>query len=370
MAKLLRIIKDATLQKRAAPWLGAALDIDAGRSRILIASGDMQGAQHLADALRDDDRDVMLAHDRPLALRLAVWQLPDLVILDARLSGDDGIALCASLKVDRRTRGIPIIIRAGAYDSQEHLRCVEAGADDYAVSAEPDLLVARVLALLRGRQHAEQERIESVVESLGRAVEAKDGPTGGHLQRVAGYARAIGGRLGLRGAALEALRYGALLHDVGKIGVDEAALRKSGPLTSDEYHQVRQHPLIGERIVEPLRLAALIGPIVRHHHERWDGRGYPDGLSGDAIPLGARIVAVADAFDAMTARRPYGEPLTLDAAIECLCNGAGAQWDSQVVEALVAWMAEVALGYERAVEEANVLEAMTTPWLEGLLQAA
>jgi len=219
--------------------------------------------------------EVMLAHDRPLALRLIVWQLPDLIILEARLAGDDGIALCASLKRDRRTRGIPIVIVTGADDHDEHLRCVDAGADDYVISADCRRLAARAGALLRGRHNAEQEKIESVVESLGRAVEAKDGVTGGHLQRVAGYAMQIGDRLGLRGAALNALRYGALLHDIGKIGVDEAALRKPGPLTADEYRQVQQHPLIGEQIVQPLSLAALIGPIVRGHHERWDGRGYP-----------------------------------------------------------------------------------------------
>jgi DNA-binding response OmpR family regulator len=159
-------IKAPMVPRHAAPWVNAALEIDAGRQRILIASADRDSAQPLAGALREDDHEVLLAYDRPLALRLIVWQLPDLVILDTQLDGDDGIALCASLKRDRRTRGIPIVITAGAYSHAEHLRCVEAGADDYVASADRGLLAARAIALLCGRQHAEQEKIESVVESL------------------------------------------------------------------------------------------------------------------------------------------------------------------------------------------------------------
>jgi len=155
---------------------------------------------------------------------------------------------------------------------------------------------------------------------------------------MAGYARAIGERLGMYGDELTALRYGALLHDVGKIGVDEAIIRKAGPLTPDEYRAMQQHTIVGERIVQPLRLAKEVAPIVRHHHERWDGHGYPDGLADEVIPLGARIVAVADAFDAMTTQRPYNTVISVDEAVGRLCAGVRIYWDAQIVMVFVEWL--------------------------------
>ena len=171
-----------------------------------------------------------------------------------------------------------------------------------------------------------------------RAVEAKDSYTEGHLQRLAFYSVVIGERLQLGGDAMTALRYGALLHDVGKLGVDELIIRKGGPLTPAEYRVMQQHTLIGERIVQPLRMGSSVGPIVRYHHERWDGRGYPDGLAQEGIPLGARIVAVADAFDAMTTTRPYNRVLSVDEAAERLGAGAGIYWDPQVVAVFLDWL--------------------------------
>jgi putative two-component system response regulator len=324
--------------------------IDAGHANILIASADLAGAQGLAEALRERDGAVLLAHDRGLALRTIVWQLPDLVILDTQLAGDDGIDLCASLKQDRRTCGIPLVITADAYDANEHLRAVEAGAEDYLARSDTRLVLARVRALLRARRRGgDMVPLESVLKTLEQTVEAKDDITGGHQQRLGAYATLIGERLGLAGRALDALRTGARLHDVGKIGVDEAILRKPGALSADEYARIQQHTLIGEHILGPLCLSAPITAIVRSHHERWDGRGYPDSLAGEDIPLGARIVAVADAFDAMTAERPYSQPMTVEAAIERLRAGAGAQWDPEVVEVMLEVLAEVLPARERVV---------------------
>jgi len=180
-----------------------------------------------------------------------------------------------------------------------------------------------------------------VVAALARAVEAKDAYTQGHQQRLERYAIAIGAQLGLAGRALFLLRYGAVLHDVGKIGVDDAILRKLAPLTAAEYRLMQQHPIIGERIVQPLHLGYAIGPIVRHHHERWDGRGYPDGLAGESIALGARIVAVADAFDAMTTRRPYNRVRSVREAAEIMRAGAGRAWDPHVVAVFLEWLRSV-----------------------------
>ena len=150
--------------------------------------------------------------------------------------------------------------------------------------------------------------------------------------RLADLALMVGRRLGLSDPALAVLRQGALLHDIGKLGVDPAIVRKDGPLTGAEYAQMQQHPLIGERIVRPLRLAAAVAPIVRHHHERWDGRGYPDRLQGEEIPLEARIIFACDAFHAMTTDRPYRDALTVDEAFVRLADAAGTQFDPAVVE--------------------------------------
>jgi putative two-component system response regulator len=182
------------------------------------------------------------------------------------------------------------------------------------------------------------EYVENVVLALTTAVGAKDAYTEGHLHRLARYALAIGERLGLGEGELRMLRYGALLHDVGKIGIDERILQKAGPLTIGERYVMQQHTLIGERIIASLEFASAVGPIIRHHHERWDGRGYPDRLAGLDIPIGARIVAISDAFDAMITQRPYNYVLSITEAIRRLQAGAGSWWDPQAVKVFLAWL--------------------------------
>jgi putative two-component system response regulator len=169
-----------------------------------------------------------------------------------------------------------------------------------------------------------------VLVALANAVEAKDPTTEHHCDRIAGLATGLARLAGLDAAAIEAIGYGAALHDVGKIGVSEALLRKPGPLSAVEWDEMRRHPLIGATIVEPLRLGRLVAPIVRGHHERWDGTGYPDGLRGAAIPMGARVVAVVDAYDAMTHDRPYRQGLPTAAALAEIRAGAGSQFDPQL----------------------------------------
>ncbi|HET7028308.1 MAG TPA: HD domain-containing phosphohydrolase, partial [Candidatus Limnocylindrales bacterium] len=156
-----------------------------------------------------------------------------------------------------------------------------------------------------------------------------------HCERLAMVAARLGEGLGLRIEEREAIAYGALLHDVGKIGVPEAILSKPGALSPDEWIVLRRHPEIGERICRPLALSREFAPIVRHHHERWDGTGYPDGLRGEAIPLGARVVGLADAFDAMTHDRPYRAALSVSAALEELRRQSGRQFDPGLVEPFI-----------------------------------
>jgi putative two-component system response regulator len=179
------------------------------------------------------------------------------------------------------------------------------------------------------------EAAHGVVAALANAVEAKDVTTESHCQRLAGYAGRLAQTIGLDGADLRAVTYGALLHDVGKIGIAESILTKPGPLTDAEWAEMRRHPEIGEQICAPLASSRQFIPIIRGHHERWDGRGYPDGLRGEDIPLGARIVGLVDAFDAMVNDRPYRPARTPAEAIAELWACSGRQFDPDLVPMFV-----------------------------------
>jgi putative two-component system response regulator len=173
---------------------------------------------------------------------------------------------------------------------------------------------------------------EQAIFALAAAVEAKDALTEQHAHRVASSARQFGRRLGLSDADVDALYYGGLIHDIGKIGVSEAILTKSGPLDLDEVERMRAHTVIGESIVAPISSGSSLPPIIRHHHERFDGHGYPDGLRGAGIPLLARIISVCDAYDALVNDRPYRTRVSVSDAVAILRDGAGGQWDPELVE--------------------------------------
>jgi putative two-component system response regulator len=308
--------------------------------RIMIVDDNREMAGALAALLQLSGHTVELFDDGRRALAAIEHHPPELIILDVQMPHLDGLAVCTALKRAPSTWGIPVIMVTVDDEREARLQGIEAGADDYLPKpVDARELEVRVRALLRTKRRQDGlEPAEAVIFALARTVEAKDAYTEGHLRRLERYAEGIGRRMCLEGEALIALRYGALLHDVGKVGVDEMIIRKGGPLTPAEYRTMQQHTLIGERIVQPLRLAVAVSPIVRHHHERWDGRGYPDGLAGHAIPLGARIVAVADAYDAMTTQRPYNRALTAEEALERLRAGAGVYWDPQVVALFIEWL--------------------------------
>ncbi len=312
---------------------------------ILIVEDNKDVAESLAALIEECGCGSCTAFDGRSALRLVAQNSPDLILLDVNLPDVDGFTICAELKRNELTRLIPVIIITAFADRSAQLKSIQAGAEGYLQKpVDAEELNLRIQSLLRAKRLNDSlEPAESVIFALARMVEAKDEYTEGHLQRLATYASAIGARLNLSNIALTALRYGALLHDVGKVGIDETIIRKPGRLTIEEQYVMQQHTLIGERIVAPLRMAARVGPIVRHHHERWDGGGYPDGLAGHDIPLGARIVAVVDAFDAMTTQRPYNKILSYQAALERLWEGAGSAWDLDVVTVFAGWLADEGL---------------------------
>jgi HD-GYP domain-containing protein (c-di-GMP phosphodiesterase class II) len=206
------------------------------------------------------------------------------------------------------------------------------------------LAYAHDLATLNQRLQATYRQ---TLEALARTIDRRDGMTGGHSVRVADYSRVIGARiLGSEGHQLQVVEYGALLHDIGKIAVPDAILQKAGPLTDEEWRVMRRHPELGHEILNGIAFLSDSLPIVLHHHERFDGDGYPAGLRGEAIPIGARIFAVADTFDAMTSNRHYRKALPLDVTVDELRRHSGTQFDPAVVE-VVEELAEVMLANRR-----------------------
>ena len=319
------------------------------RELVLVAEDDLANRALLARLLeRAGYRSVAVADGRD-ALRAAVDERPDLVLLDVGMPGVSGLDVCRRLRADPRTVALPIILVTGQVSARDVVAGLDAGADDFVRKPYDEAeLMARVRSVLRlARVTAEVVGAHGVIAALANAVEAKDATTELHCQRLAGLAHQLGLRAGLDATAMKGLVFGALLHDIGKIGVSDAILTKPGPLTAQEWRAMREHPIIGERICEPLSTAAMFAPIVRHHHERWDGQGYPDRLRGEAIPIGARIVGLVDAFDAIIHDRPYRPARDVVEAIEELERQAGAQFDPELVRLFLPLVAREAAESER-----------------------
>jgi putative two-component system response regulator len=274
----------------------------------LLIVDDVVGSAHLIEALlRPDGHAMRSATDGAEALRLVRDELPDLVLMDVMMPLVNGFEACRALKADPRTRLIPIVLVTSLDDTASRINGIEAGADDFVTKPFNAVeLRARVRSLLRVKRYTDElEDAESVIFGLALTIEARDATTGGHCERLSASAAAMGRHLGLDADATAALERGGFLHDVGKVGIPDAVLLKPGPLSSDEYALMKQHTVIGDRLCGTLRSLRSVRPIVRHHHERLDGSGYPDALRGDAVPLLAQIMSIVDAFDAMTSTRPY-----------------------------------------------------------------
>jgi putative two-component system response regulator len=252
------------------------------------------------------------------ALALVQADPPDLVLTDLQMPGGDGLGLCRTLKTSPATRLIPVVIMTGLDEAGTRMRAIETGADDFlSKPIEPSELIARVRSLVSLKRFTDDlDNAEVVLRSLALTIEARDAYTGGHCERLGDYAVALGTELGLAADELIALRRGGYFHDIGKIAVPDAILLKAGPLTAEEYERVKTHTVIGESLCGDLRALRRVKPIVRWHHERIDGSGYPDGLTGDAIPLAAQIIGIVDLFDAMTTTRPYRPAQSRDQAFQ------------------------------------------------------
>ena len=234
---------------------------------------------------------------------------PDLILSDVIMPGKSGYELCRELKENPATRLIPFVLITGLSNREDRVRGIEAGADDFLNKPIfPEELFARVKSLLKLKEFTDElETAESVLCSLGLSVESRDPYTEGHCERLALHASALGRHLGLDDESVVALRRGGFLHDLGKIAIPDEILKKGSNLTASEWEIMKQHPLIGENICQPLKSLRRVLPIIRNHHEHSDGSGYPDRLMGDEIPLGAQVVGILDWYDELRTGR-FGAP--------------------------------------------------------------
>lgn len=296
--------------------------------RILVVDDEPQNVKVLTRLMSRLGYDVVSAPDGESALQSVANEPPDIVLLDVNMPGISGFDVCHTLKGDPATRLIPVVLITTLTGSDDRIRGIEAGADDL-LSKPPVLaeLQARVRSLVRLKRYTDElDSAANVILYLGLTIEARDPYTNGHCRRLATYSTALGRRLGLSGEQLVALHRGAYLHDVGKIGIPDAVMLKVGRLTEAEHALMRQHTVIGDRLCGEMRLLQDVRPIVRHHHERPDGTGYPDKLRGEDIPMLARILSVVDVYDALTTVRPYKEALSSEEAVKVLREEAAKGW--------------------------------------------
>ena len=303
------------------------------RPRLLLVDDEPTNLQVLRQVLQADYR-LLFATDGERAVQLVHEQRPDLILLDIMMPRMDGYAVCRALKANPETAGIPVIFITALSDSQDETAGFDAGAVDYITKpVSPPVVRARVrthLSLVR-LDELRETRLQIVLR-LGRAAEYKDNETGMHVIRMSHFARLLALAAGCDAAWAEELLSAAPMHDVGKIGIPDAVLRKPGPLDAQEWEIMRSHPGIGAEIIgeDPWGVLHLAREIALAHHEKWDGSGYPQGLAGAAIPLSARIVAIADVFDALTTRRPYKEPWPVQEAMEHITAQSGKHFDPQL----------------------------------------
>jgi putative two-component system response regulator len=318
-----------------------------GRARILIVDDDPVVRETIRDSVEHLGYTTREAGSAEEALEHLTKEVPDLILLDVRMPGITGIDLCRQLKADQSTHLIPVVLLTAQGELDTRVAGLEAGADDYFTKpVHLRELRARLRALIRLKRVVEElEQAENMITTLALTIEARDTYTAGHCVRLANYAVELGERLGLRDEELGALRLGGFLHDLGKIKVPDGVLLKPGPLSSDEWRMIREHPVAGDRLATPMRTLALVRPIVRHHHERVDGRGYPDRLVGEEIPFLARVMSVVDVYDALRTRRPYKPALDDAEAMRLLLEGARTgQLDPEIVRVFAEIRAEAVRG--------------------------
>jgi cyclic di-GMP phosphodiesterase len=309
---------------------------------ILVADDHEPSLLGLEGLLAFEGFDVVTAHHGGHALVEFERRQPDLLLLDVKMPVMSGIEVCRRVKQDPDTRLVPVVLITALTATEDRVAGIEAGADDFLTKpVEKNQLLARVRSLLRQKAYTDElDRVESVLFALARSIEGKDPYTEGHCERLSSYSARLGEFLGLREADITALRRAGVVHDIGKVAVPDSILLKPGKLTKAERRIVEQHPIVGEEICAPLKSFQPVLPIIRHHHEKLDGKGYPDGLKGDRIPLSARILQIVDVYDALTTKRPYKPAMSQDHALTVLRQEIKRGW----------WDSDVFSHFERLIE--------------------
>lgn len=302
--------------------------------RILVVDDNQDNTLLMRELLALEGYEVDTATNAIEAERAVHADPPDLILLDVIMPGKTGYELCRDWKRDPMTRLIPIVMITGLSDREDKIRGIEAGADDFLNKPIfPEELFARVRSLLKVKEYTDElDNAEAVLCTLGLSVESRDPYTEGHCERLAQYASTLGMHLGLDIEQQVALKRGGFLHDLGKIAIPDEVLKKGANLTPADWKIMKQHPIIGENICKPLRSLRLVIPIIRHHHEHWDGSGYPDGLVREDIPLLARILQVVDVYDALRTARPYKPAHSHSEARNIMeYEASRGMWDREIV---------------------------------------
>ena len=298
------------------------------REKILIVDDETGARAALEFLLRREGFEVRDAPDGRSAIVECSTFRPDLILLDIMMPGMDGFEVCRRIKAAPETRLTPVVLITGLTATEDRIKGINAGADDFLCKPiDLNELLARTRSLLRLKQITDElENAEAVLFTLAHSIEARDPYTRGHCERLAEMSARMGERLRIPEDQIKALRRAGVVHDIGKVAVPDSILLKPGPLTADEVEIIQKHPVVGERICAPLKTFRLVLPIIRHHHEKYDGSGYPDGLVGDAIPLTARILQLSDVYDALTTDRPYKVAFTPEVALALMDDECERGW--------------------------------------------
>ncbi|MGZ5431556.1 MAG: HD domain-containing phosphohydrolase [Thermoanaerobaculia bacterium] len=330
------------------------------KARLLCVDDNPMNRELVTATLAGANMDLVLASSAAEAFVELERGSVDVVLLDLIAAEAEGTSTLKALRADARWEFLPVIVLTSHRNNGMRQEAIVAGADDFINYPLNRLeLVTRIHSLLRIREyHADLEQTQNVICALALALEAKDRYTRGHSQRVGDLSRTFALHLGLTADTAERIRIAGLLHDIGKIAVPERLLNKKGPLTRDEFLRVIDHPVIGEEMVRPLTTLSAVLQLIRHHHERFDGRGYPDGLRGEKIPYEVRLLSVVDAYDALTSHRAYRPaPLSHDAAMATLRReAAGGKWDPVMVDQFTAMLGATAPAWEAISLPAPVLK--------------
>jgi len=322
---------------------------------ILIAGDDKDSSEFLEHALRSQGYRVLAAIDGSETMNLLLTHPVDLALLDVLMPRAGGFSVCRELKSRPERRFVPVVLVTGLGRADDRIRGIEAGADDFlSKPLRKEELLVRVKSLIRMKRYADElENAETALYTMANSIEARDPHNEGHCDRLSRYAVALATQLGLPEEQRVTLRRAGIVHDIGKVAVPEQILLKPGPLDPNERRIMETHTLMGEHICAPLKSFRQVLPIIRWHHERRDGSGYPDQLKGDAIPMLAQILQIADVYDALTTDRPYRSALTQHGALAMMREEVRrGWWDGALLDALEATLIQTPVPVAASVAKA------------------